>query len=329
MAGGGAGTFLCLDSGPLRWRRKLIVSRRLALVGVGKWGANFLKTIVASGQDEIRFIVSSKSRQQLDAIAANQAVLLTDISLIDSYVNEIDGVIVATPPAVRANIVEQLLRLGLPVLAEKPLSLQRDDSLKLIELARSSGVPLVEDFIHLFSWPYIKLNEQLSHDSPIEIESRGGNRGPYRDYSPLYDYSPHDLAMILQIFDCMPDSISLELQNIEGELAFGANIVLGFGQLGQAKIFNSNTSSAKERLFVLRQGEQCWEYDDTSDIKLTLNGISQSSSLSSSSSIQLALDYFCGRKEFYKQEKMLWLSKSVAEILYRLELQYAELIKNH
>jgi len=305
------------------------VPRRLALVGVGKWGANFLKTIVASGQDEISFVVSSKSRQRLDAIAESQAVLLPDISLIDSHVREIDGVIVATPPAVRADIVEKLLRLGLPVLAEKPLSLDRDDSLRLTELARSSGVPLVEDFIHLFSWPYLKLNEQLSNDSPIEIESRAGNRGPYRDYSPLFDYSPHDLAMTLQVFGCMPDSISLELQNVESELAFGANIALDFGPLGQAKIFSSNTSSTKERYFELRQAEQHWVYDDTSDIKLTRNGISQSSSLSSSSSIQLVLDYFCGRKNFYKRDKMLWLSKSVAEISYRLELQYVELIKSH
>ena len=311
------------------------MSRRLALVGVGKWGANFLRTIVASGQDEIKLIVSSKSRQQLDAIAPSRAALLTDISLTDSYVDDIDGVIVATPPSVRAAIVEKLLRLGLPVLVEKPLSLKRDDSVKLIELARSLGVPLVEDFIHLFSWPYIKLNEQLGSDwraehvEPVYIEARGGNSGPYRDYSPLFDYSPQDLAMVLQVFDCMPYSISMELQNVEGELAFGANISLGFGQLGQAKIFSSNTCGAKERLFELRQGEQCWVYDDTSGIKLTRNGISQSSSLSSSSSIQLVLDYFCGRKEFYKQDKMLWLSQSVAEVLYRLELQYREMIKDY
>ena len=305
------------------------MTRRLALVGVGKWGANFLRTIVATGQDEISLIVSSKSREQLDAIALSKALLLTDISFIDSHVDEIDGVIVATPPAVRAAIVEKLLRLGLPVLAEKPLSLQRDESLKLIELARSVGVPLVEDFIHLFSWPYLKLNEQLGNNSPMEIVSRGSNRGPFRDYSPLYDHSPHDLAMILQVFGCMPESISMELQGVEGELAFGANIALDFGELGQADIFSSNTSAKKQRLFELRQGEQCWVYDDTSVDKLTRNGVAQNSALSSCSSIQLVLDHFCGRKEFYKQKKMLWLSQAVAEVLCRLEFQYRESIRNY
>ena len=125
--------------------------------------------------------------------------------------SEIDGAIVATPLGVRPAVVEKLLSQGVPVLAEKPLSLKADASIKLVRLAQSLRVPLIEDYIHLYSWPYLMLNEQLVGSWPISIVSSGGDWGPFRDYSPLMDYAPHDLAMVLQVFDCLPTNIQLEV----------------------------------------------------------------------------------------------------------------------
>ena len=147
------------------------MGKRLALIGVGKWGANFLRTIVESCQDELALVVTSKSKEQLDAIAKSNTKIISNISLIDNYVNDIDGAIVATPPKGRAAIVEKLLRHGVPVLAEKPLSLNADTSVNLIQLAKSLRIPLIEDYIHLYSRPYLMLTGQLVDNWPISINS--------------------------------------------------------------------------------------------------------------------------------------------------------------
>lgn len=303
--------------------------KRLALIGVGKWGANFLRTIVASKQDELTFIVSSKSKQQIDEIAISHAQILPNIALLDEYAHDIDGAIVATPPDVRPEVVERLLNLGIPVLAEKPLSLDADASGKLVSLAKSLNVPLIEDFIHLYSWPYLKINQQLTDEWPKTIESKGGGQGPFRDYSALMDYAPHDLAMALQIFDIIPDEVHLELTEIKNKLAFTANIKLNFSERGHANISISNISSEKVRTFKLEQKNNCWIYDDNNPQKLTLNGVEQSSIFKNDSPLQIILDHFCERKLSYNGEKLLWLSQSVAKVLESLDVQYQTMIKNH
>ena len=291
----------------------------LALVGVGKWGANFLRTLAQSELDELVIVVSTKSPEQLESIAKCPASVLSNIDMLKSHAHAIDGIVVATPPDVRPAIVEQCLRLGIPVLAEKPLSSSEAESAKLLSLAKSLKVALLEDFIHLYSWPYLKLVEQISDSRPISIESSGAGRGPFRDYSPIADYGPHDLAMALQLFARLPTDITLEIRDIESPLAFTADIKLDFAELGTASITVSNVSDEKVRKFCLTQNEDSWFYDDCSEDKLVRNKVPQSSSLQDYSAMQLVLDQFCGRKAFYEPESLLWLSGAVAEVLHNLE----------
>lgn len=291
----------------------------LALVGVGKWGANFLRTLAQSELDELVVVVSSKSREQLNTIATNSATVIPNLALLKNHVHEIDGVVVATPPSVRPAIVEQCLRLGIPVLAEKPLASDKKASAELLGLAQSLNVPLLEDFIHLYSWPYLKLLEQISDSRPITIESSGAGRGPFRDYSPIADYGPHDVAMALQIFARLPTHTAFTIDDVEGSLAFTAHIELDFAELGKANITVSNVSNEKVRTFRVTQNNDSWLYDDSCQDKLVRNNLPQTSSLQDYSAMQLVLDQFCGRRRFYENKNQLWLSGAVAEVLQDLE----------
>ena len=123
--------------------------------------------------------------------------IFEDYRDLNSLESELDGVIIATPPAGREQIIDYFLELGVPVFSEKPLTLHFHETQRLLEKSRRCGVPLVQDFLHLYSWAYVYIYKQLSSASHIEIESIGGNTGPYRNYSPLYDYGPHDLSMTL------------------------------------------------------------------------------------------------------------------------------------
>jgi predicted dehydrogenase len=291
----------------------------LALVGVGKWGANFLRTLALSELDDLVVIVSSKSQEQLAFIAKSSATVLPNLALLKNHAHEIDGIVVATPPDVRPAIVEQCLLLGIPVLAEKPLAPDENASAGLLSLAKSLNVLLLEDFIHLYSWPYLKLLEQIDDSRPITIESSGAGNGPFRDYSPIADYGSHDVAMALQLFSRLPIHTSLEIWDVEGPLAFTAKIKLDFAELGQADIIVSNVSKVKVRTFRVSQNNDSWIYDDTCQDKLVRNNVPQDSALQDYSSMQLVLDQFCGRRVFYESDNQLWLSGAVAQVLQDLE----------
>ena len=297
------------------------MGKLLAIVGIGNWGAKYLKTIVNSSIDEVVLIISSKSKATLDKIAATKAIVLPSIELIDSYVDLIDGIIVATPPEVRPEILKKILKLGIPVLSEKPLSLNVGSSYEIIALARKTKTNFIECFIHIYSWPFLTIVSQLQKNKPIQIETVAENDGPFRDYSPLMDYAPHDIAMILIIFGRIPTSINLRITDYINKLSFSAEIFMNFSELGSAKCSISNIRKDKKRQLKVISHNDDWTYDDCIENKLIHNGCIQDSSLSEESPMQLLLEQFCSRKEFYSNEKLLWLSEAVATILHDINTQ--------
>ena len=58
------------------------------------------------------------------------------------FVKDVDGIIVCLPNYLHVPVGEELLRMGVPVLMEKPLAPTADGAMKLIALASEAGVPL-------------------------------------------------------------------------------------------------------------------------------------------------------------------------------------------
>src|SRR5262249_53697671 len=118
---------------------------------------------------------------------------------------ELDGVVAATSPLHQAEVAAACAAQRVPLLVEKPLGLSRAD----VERVRSAfenaprKAPLIVDYIHLWSPAFGKL-QQLVYDAGgpsdvVAIETAGFKRGPLRDFSSLYDYGSHDVAMALRL----------------------------------------------------------------------------------------------------------------------------------
>lgn len=291
------------------------MKKKLAIVGVGRWGATILKTASGMPSLDLAAAVTSRSLQELREIAPFHGAVLERYEELDSL-GGLDGVIIATPPEGRERIICHFLDSGVPVFAEKPLTLDVRQTAELVQKARKSGVPLVEDFIHLYSWAYIAISENLSSAGRIEIEATAGNDGPRRDYSPVFDYGPHDLAMALQLFKRMPQHLSVRVQDRRSELEFSTTVDMDFGSRGAASLAFSNVLAEKQRVFVCRSGRDEWIYDDLAQDKLSKNGSPHKpgGTLQHYSPLQLALRNFIGEHSLYSKDECLWLSKSVAEL---------------
>lgn len=227
--------------------------KRLALVGFGSWGSNYLKTINAMDGVEVSFICRRDIDKTPDSIRNH-------IECVSDYkdVFDVDGVIIATPPDSHKEISLFFLERGIPVILEKPVSETYEDASFIMDASFSLNVPVLVDNIHLFSSYFLYLRNITKRWGRVYINSIGGGRGPFRGYSPLIDWGPHDMSMILSIFQSYPDEI--EIKEFKSMGGFIYDIKLKFGESTTHSVVG-NGMSEKRRSFSAFDGDINVEYN--------------------------------------------------------------------
>lgn len=119
---------------------------------------------------------------------------------------DLDGVIVATPPATHADIVRAAIEADLPTLVEKPLTTSRADAEALLALAEDSGVAVMVDHTYLFHPGFRAMKREALVLGRLQaLRTAGGNWGPFRDdVDVLWDWGPHDVALCLDLVGDQP-----------------------------------------------------------------------------------------------------------------------------
>ncbi len=102
---------------------------RLGLIGVGKWGFNYLKTIQNIKGARITLIACRDINK--NRVLSNKYELTTDWNEILNS-PQIDGVIIATPPKTHYQIAKEAIKKNKPIIIEKPMTLNIEDSKNLL-----------------------------------------------------------------------------------------------------------------------------------------------------------------------------------------------------
>ena len=170
----------------------------LGLVGAGKWGKNYINTINRMPGIRLAAVVSSNSE--------TRNFVQTDVKLFSNWSSiidlSLDGLILAVPPKVQTEIAMCALKARLPLLLEKPMALDPKEAEKINKASREQKVSILVNHIYLHHPVYMKLKQLLINEgSEIKaIHTHSGNRGPFRkEWSALWDWGPHDLAMALDL----------------------------------------------------------------------------------------------------------------------------------
>ena len=165
---------------------------RLALVGYGKWGRNYVRAARESGEAEVvEVVVRSGSPVLLDQAAYGQGFSIG--ASLDDALSQVDAVVVATHPSAAVEICELALAAGKPVMVEKPAGLSLADAERLAR-AEAAGLVLV-GHQHLFAEGF----EMLRAMGPYPW-AEAHFRGPVaRDYSFIWDYGPHAVSALLAL----------------------------------------------------------------------------------------------------------------------------------
>ena len=235
---------------------------RLGLIGAGRWSRAYLKTVASlSGAEIVR--VARRQARPLDP--PFQALEVTTDWRRVAEATDLDAVLLATPPSFHAEPALAALRAGLPVLIEKPMTLSVPEARSIVDAARAARVPAWVEHTHLFNSAYRAIGERVA-GRRLTITARAGNRGTFhRDYSSLWDWGAHDVAMTLALTGEAPSRVTARrLAHEDTPDGSGDLFELGleFAPGHRATLTFGNILPSKTRRFLVEAGADRWLYDD-------------------------------------------------------------------
>jgi predicted dehydrogenase len=181
---------------------------RLGIIGLGYWGPNYARVLHELGRSTLAWACDARA-DALDLIRARypEARLTTDAAEVLSD-PEVDAVIVATPTSTHAELTLAALASGKHVLCEKPLAFTAAECDRVIEAAASAGRVLMVGHTFIFNPAVRRMKELVSNGVVGGIRYCHAARtglGPIRqDVNALWDLAPHDVSIILDLFDRDP-----------------------------------------------------------------------------------------------------------------------------
>lgn len=234
----------------------------LALIGVGQWGRNYIKTIGNIRNVNLKYICAS-SEKNLKTFSGKYVKLTNYKDLIKH--KDIDGIIIATPATTHFTILKYLIPFGYFLLVEKPLTINMRDALMLKELNKIFLDRIMVGHIYLYNPAFIKSLELINKIGQIRyIDFEGCNWGPFRpDVSALWDWVSHDISMCLAITKKNPLEISawsVESDMVYLRLKFETNI--------NVSIKIGRLSPVKKRKVEIIGDKGALIFDDTIDNKV-------------------------------------------------------------
>jgi predicted dehydrogenase len=197
------------------------VPTRVALAGCGRWGRHILRDLIALGCEVPVVARSDESRGR--AREGGAAEIVPDLASLGS----VDGIVVATPTATHAEVVDEALDLGVPVFVEKPLTAD-------VESARRLAAAAPDRLFVMDKWRYHPGVRELARiarsgelGAVVGIHSRRVTLGHrYSDVDTVWIHAPHDLVIVLEVLGSIPAPRHAVPELVGGELA-GLTAILG------------------------------------------------------------------------------------------------------
>ena len=173
---------------------------KIAQVGVGYWGPNLLRNLVANKRCEITKVadLSSERRDYVKSLYPAIGVSGDVSEILDDP--GIDAVVIATPVATHFDFAVKALEKGKHVLVEKPLARSVAEVEKIGEIASQNNRVAMVGHTFLFNAAVRYVKELIDNGSLGEIRYIYGQRlnlGRIRsDVDALWNFAPHDISII-------------------------------------------------------------------------------------------------------------------------------------
>jgi predicted dehydrogenase len=172
----------------------------IAQIGVGYWGPNLLRNLVASKRCRVKTVVELSSERQDYVRGLYPAIRVSDDIGHVLGDPEIQAVVIATPVKTHFELAVRALEAGKHILVEKPIATTVAEVDQISGLAR--GKQLVAMVGHTFLYnAAVRFVKKLIDTGELGdiryIYSQRLNLGRIRsDVDALWNFAPHDISII-------------------------------------------------------------------------------------------------------------------------------------
>jgi predicted dehydrogenase len=176
----------------------------------------------------------------------------------------VDAVIIASSTETHRHWVEKALRARTPILVEKPMSTNLDDSRAMVAGAVAAGVPITCGFVERFN-PAVMLAMDMVQ-APLDF--RATRHSPFVSRirtGVVHDLMIHDADLAIRMYGEQPDTVSSRLGYVHSESASSAEDVaevrLQFPSGGMATLSASRITPHKTRTIAISELDRVLEID--------------------------------------------------------------------
>ncbi|MFX0194931.1 MAG: Gfo/Idh/MocA family protein [Candidatus Hodarchaeota archaeon] len=172
----------------------------IAQIGVGYWGPNLLRNLVANKRCSVKTAVDLSSARRDYVRGLYPTVQVTD-DLDQVFQDpEIDGVVIATPVATHFDLAMKALEAGKHILVEKPLARNVAQVEQIGNLSDDKNLVVMVGHTFLYNTAVRYLKRLIDSGELGDIRyiySQRLNLGRIRsDVDALWNFAPHDISII-------------------------------------------------------------------------------------------------------------------------------------
>ena len=183
---------------------------KIGVIGYGYWGPNLVRNFNNKNFSRVTLISDLSEQKLLKARATHDVETTNDFNtLINS--EQVDAVVIATPVFSHFELGMAALNAGKHVLLEKPMASTSEECRLLIAKAEEKGLCLMVDHTFLYTGAVQKLKDLVKSGELGKLQyldSTRINLGLLQpDINVLWDLAPHDLSILIHLFDEDPVSV--------------------------------------------------------------------------------------------------------------------------
>lgn len=172
----------------------------IAQIGVGYWGPNLLRNLVANKNCIVKTAVDLSSERRDYVLGLYPAVQASD-DLDEVFQDpEIDAVVIATPVATHFDLAIRALEAGKHILVEKPLATSVAEVEQIGKFASEQNLVAMVGHTFLYNAAVRYVKELIDSGALGDIRyiySQRLNLGRIRsDVDALWNFAPHDISII-------------------------------------------------------------------------------------------------------------------------------------
>jgi predicted dehydrogenase len=248
----------------------------LAQIGVGYWGPNILRNLIANKRCNVSSVVdlTSQRREYVQDLYPSVKVTANVEEVIHDP--ETDAIVISTPVATHFDLATTALNAGKHILVEKPMarSVEEVDEIGRLAVENNCVAMVGHTFLYNAAVRYIK---KIIDDGEIGdiryIYSQRLNLGRIRsDVDALWNFAPHDISIIQYwLDDPVPLSVVRRgvgyIQDNVDDVVF-MNIM--YPNKVMANIHVSWLNPQRSRSMTIVGSKKMVIYDDTAENKIAI-----------------------------------------------------------